>query len=317
LAVLLEVIDLHKSFDKGSDAVKAVNGVSLSINENELFGFLGPNGAGKTTCLKMMIGLLKPDSGQVRIFGKDPFTEKGGFKNKISIIPQETVMYPDLTVEENLQFIANLYDIPKNVASPRIEDLIKKMDLESKKKTLTRKLSGGLKRRLNIILALVNDPTIILCDEPTPGLDPQSRLVVWDFLQNLPKQGKTVILTTHFMEEADRLCDRIAIIDNGEILVSNTTLELKKSIGEGDLLEISLLNDSLLDNVNTALNEDETINSSINISNTIVIRGKNIVSRLNKLLGIVEKIAEIQDIKLRRTTLEDVFIELTGRTLRD
>ncbi|MHA2028446.1 MAG: ABC transporter ATP-binding protein [Candidatus Kariarchaeaceae archaeon] len=317
MAVLLEVIDLHKSFDKGSDAVKAVNGVSLSINENELFGFLGPNGAGKTTCLKMMIGLLKPDSGQVRIFGKDPFTEKGGFKNKISIIPQETVMYPDLTVEENLQFIANLYDIPKNVASPRIEDLIKKMDLESKKKTLTRKLSGGLKRRLNIILALVNDPTIILCDEPTPGLDPQSRLVVWDFLQNLPKQGKTVILTTHFMEEADRLCDRIAIIDNGEILVSNTTLELKKSIGEGDLLEISLLNDSLLDNVNTALNEDETINSSINISNTIVIRGKNIVSRLNKLLGIVEKIAEIQDIKLRRTTLEDVFIELTGRTLRD
>lgn len=315
--MLLEIKDLYKSYDKGPDIVEAVKGVSLSINKNELFGFLGPNGAGKTTCLKTMIGLLKPDSGEIRIFGKDPFTDDGDFKKKISIIPQEIVMYPDLTVEENLQFIADLYNIPKDIAKPRITNLIQKMDLESKRKSLTRKLSGGLQRRLNIILGLVNDPTIILCDEPTPGLDPQSRLVVWEFLKNLPKQGKTVILTTHFMEEADRLCDRIAIIDNGEILVLDTPSELKKSVGQGDLLEISLLDENLLNEVNAALQQVQSIESSLTITDTIVIRGKNIVSRINKVLGIIEGVAEIQDIKLRRTTLEDVFIELTGKTLRD
>lgn len=317
MPAIIEVLDLRKYFGKGAEEVKAVDGISLRIQEGEIFGFLGPNGAGKTTSLRMMIGLLTPDSGDVRILGKDPFSNGKQIKRQLGIITQEVVMYEDLTVEENLWFLANIYDIPKPVAAERIDDLISQLGLEDKRKARAKTLSGGLKRRLNLILGLIHDPQIILCDEPTPGLDPQSRVAVWEFLQQLPAQGKTVILTTHFMEEADRLCDRVAIIDHGKILVLDTPETLKASIGEGDSIELELVDPSLLESTNEALVDQEGIDYARIIGGAIVIRGKALISQLNRILGKVESLAEIKDVKLRRTTLEDVFIHLTGRKLRN
>lgn len=314
---IIEVQKLRKYFGKGADLVRAVDGISLNIQEGEIFGFLGPNGAGKTTSLRMIIGLLRPDSGGVKILGKDPFSNGKQLKRQLGIVTQDVVMYEDLTVEENLWFLANIYEIPKTVATKRINYLISQMGLEYKRKAQAKTLSGGLRRRLNLILGLIHDPTIVLCDEPTPGLDPQSRVAVWEFIQKLPEQGKTVILTTHFMEEADRLCDRVAIIDHGKILVLDTPETLKASIGEGDSIEVELVDPSLLDSTSNAFTDDEGIEYSRVIGGAIVIRGKTLVSKLNRILGKIESLAEIRNVKLRRTTLEDVFIHLTGRRLRN
>ena len=314
---IIEVQKLRKYFGKEADLVRAVDGISLNIQEGEIFGFLGPNGAGKTTCLRMIIGLLKPDSGGVKILGKDPFSNGKQLKRQLGIVTQDVVMYEDLTVEENLWFLANIYEIPKTVATKRINYLISQMGLEDKRNAQAKTLSGGLRRRLNLILGLIHDPTIVLCDEPTPGLDPQSRVAVWEFIQKLPEQGKTVILTTHFMEEADRLCDRVAIIDHGKILVLDTPETLKASIGEGDSIEVELVDPSLLDSTSNAFTDDEGIEYSRVIGGAIVIRGKALVSKLNRILNKIESLAEIRNVKLRRTTLEDVFIHLTGRRLRN
>ncbi|MFQ5819505.1 MAG: ATP-binding cassette domain-containing protein [Candidatus Heimdallarchaeota archaeon] len=314
---IIEVQKLRKYFGKGADQVRAVDGISINIQEGEIFGFLGPNGAGKTTSLRIIIGLLKPDSGGVKILGKDPFSNGKQLKRQLGIVTQDVVMYEDLTVEENLWFLANIYEIPKTVATKRINYLISQMGLEDKRNAQAKTLSGGLRGRLNLILGLIHDPTIVLCDEPTPGLDPQSRVAVWEFIQKLPEQGKTVILTTHFMEEADRLCDRVAIIDHGKILVLDTPETLKASIGEGDSIEVELVDPSLLDSTSNAFTDDEGIEYSRVLGGAIVIRGKALVSKLNRILSKIESLAEIRNVKLRRTTLEDVFIHLTGRRLRN
>ena len=315
---IIEVRDLKKYFGKGDKLVKAVDGISLDIRENEIFGFLGPNGAGKTTSLRMIIGLLKPDAGNITIMGQDPNKIGKELKRMLGIIPQALTFYDDLTVEENLWFLAKIYDIPKKEAKDRIDSLISKVGLDEKRKHLTRNLSGGLQRRLNLILGLVHDPKIILCDEPTPGLDPQSRVAVWEVIKDLPNQGKTIILTTHFMEEADRLSDRVAIIDNGKILVVDTPKKLKSSIGEGDLVEFSLKEEGNLDDLAQALRTFEGIEDAFISSGCIVIRALDVVTRLSRILNFIESQDwEVENMSIRNTSLEDVFINLTGRALRD
>ncbi len=319
---IIEVRDLKKYFGKGDKLVKAVDGISLDIRENEIFGFLGPNGAGKTTSLRMIIGLLKPDAGNISILGQDPHKNGKELKRILGIIPQSLTFYDDLTVEENLRFLAKIYDIPKKIAEPRITSLIKQVGLEDKRKVLSRSLSGGLQRRLHLILGFIHDPQIVLLDEPTPGLDPQSRIVVWDFIKNLPNEGKTVLLTTHYMEEADRLSNRIAIIDHGRILVLDTPQSLKSSIGEGDLVEFTMANnnDVQLQTVTKSLkNFDNGYISDAYVSGgRVMIRALNVVPHLSHILNHIEaQGAEIINMAIRSTTLEDVFINLTGRALRD
>jgi ABC-2 type transport system ATP-binding protein len=323
LKKVIEVKALEKTFGKGNNKVHAVRGISFDIYEHEIFGFLGPNGAGKTTSLRMIIGLLRPDAGEVTILGINPNKDGKKLKNVLGIIPQTPTYYEDLTVEENLWFLAKIYDIPKALAKKRIDSLILQIGLEEKRKAITKDLSGGQKRRLNLILALVHDPKIVLCDEPTPGLDPQSRVVVWDFIRNLPNQGKTVILTTHYMEEADRLSNRVAIIDQGKILVLDTPRKLKSSIGEGDLVEIELVShhgqtdlDSL--SVKLAALDPPLPFEDISLSqNTLTIRALDIVPKLSRILTFIEKQNfSVGNLSLRGTTLEDVFINLTGRRLR-
>ncbi|MFX0205680.1 MAG: ABC transporter ATP-binding protein [Candidatus Hodarchaeota archaeon] len=315
---IIEVRDLKKYFGKGEKLVKAVDGISLEIHENEIFGFLGPNGAGKTTSLRMIIGLLKPDAGNISINGQDPHKNGKELKKMLGIIPQSLTFYNDLTVEENMWFLAKIYDIPKEEAKNRIDLLISKIGLEQKRKHLARNLSGGLQRRLNLILGLVHDPKIILCDEPTPGLDPQSRVAVWEVIKELPEQGKTVILTTHFMEEADRLSDRVAIIDHGKVLVLDTPKKLKSSIGEGDLVEFSLNEEGNLEALVESLKTFEGIEDAYISSGYVVIRALDVVSRLSRILNFIESQNwTVENMAIRSTSLEDVFINLTGRALRD
>jgi ABC-2 type transport system ATP-binding protein len=266
----------------------------------------------------MIIGLLKPDAGNITIMGQDPHKNGKELKRMLGIIPQSLTFYDDLTVEENLWFLAKIYDIPKEEAKDRIDSLISKVGLDEKRKHLVRNLSGGLQKRLNLILGLVHDPKIILCDEPTPGLDPQSRVAVWEVIKDLPNQGKTIILTTHFMEEADRLSDRVAIIDNGKILVLDTPKKLKSSIGEGDLVEFSLKEKRNLDDLAQALKTFKGIEDSYISSGCIVIRALDVVSRLSRILNFIEsQDLEVENMAIRSTSLEDVFINLTGRALRD
>lgn len=320
----IEVSNLEKIYGKGTQKVHAVQGISLSINQGELFGFLGPNGAGKTTSLKMMIGLLQPTKGEVSILGKNPKNVKKELMNNIGIIPQEINLYYDLTVEENLKFIAAIYKIPSKVAKERINSYIERVGLEEKKKALVRNLSGGQKRRVNLIMSIIHDPKIILCDEPTPGLDPQSRVVVWDFIRDLvEKDKKTVVLTTHFMEEADRLCDRVAIIDNGKILVIDEPDKLKASIGEGDLLELKLNDNMKIQDIKKQLvefpgSEAVTITKDSSGRERITLRCLDVIPKISKILKIIEDEGiEVINMRIRNTTLEDVFINLTGRSLRN
>ena len=321
----IEVRDLKKTFGKGENKVEAVRGVTLQVHKGEIFGFLGPNGAGKTTSLRMMVGLLSPTAGEVVIFGRDPKVREhqSYIKEKIGIIPQEVSLYLELTVEENLWFIANAYRIPPEEARLTIDKLIADMGLEEKRKALAKNLSGGMKRRLNLIMGLVHNPDLVLCDEPTPGLDPQSRVVVWEYIQSLPKQGKTVILTTHFMEEADRLSDRVAIIDHGKILILDSPKALKGSIGAGDLVEFQLEDktEEHLEKIASALREfngGSTIEDVYLSSDRVIMRSKDVISNLSRILNHIEdRGAEVENMAIRNTTLEDVFIHLTGRALRN
>lgn len=294
--------------------------LSIQIPKGKIFGFLGPNGAGKTTSLNILTGLLQPTGGSISVEGRDPHSDKSVISDKFGLIPQELVIWETLTVRENMEFVASLYKMDKETKAQRIDRLIQQINLEDKANVLAKNLSGGLKRRLNIILGLVHDPEVVVCDEPTPGLDPQSRTLVWQFIQDLSKkQGKTVILTTHFMEEADRLSDTVAIVDHGSLLVMDKPENLKNSIGEGDLVEIHLNDENYLEPANEAVKTLDFIDQSELIFGTLQIRCLNAASKMAKIFTALEPIEglEVVDMKIRKSTLEDVFIHLTGRELRD
>lgn len=206
--------------------VVAVDRVSLYVEKGELFGLLGPNGAGKTTTINILSGLLKPTSGYAIVGGYNVQKENAKVREVIGVCPQETAIYPYLTGAENLELFGNLYALDKNTLSKRKDMLLERMGLAQDAKRRVEKYSGGMKRRLSLILALIHDPQIVFLDEPTVGMDPQSRRAVWDFLRELKNEGKTTFLTTHYMEEAEELCDRVGIIDHGKIIALDTPEEL-------------------------------------------------------------------------------------------
>ncbi len=294
----------------------AVDDLSLQIKKGEIFGFLGPNGAGKTTTISMMVGLLTPTSGAVLINGQDRAQAP---KRSIGICPQELVLWEELTCTENLIVMGDMYDLPRAVTKERVRSLLASLTLSEKANARVSQLSGGMKRRLNIALAVIHDPDIVVLDEPSTGLDPQSRLLLWDFVRSLKnKEGKTIILTTHVMQEADALSDRIAIIDHGKLLQFDTPANLKKKIGSGDIIEMQLTEQEK----NAAVIEDlKSVSGILEIndaSGKITIRALNAVNLLPEITEHVDAIrTRIADISLRENTLEDVFIYLTGRGLRE
>jgi len=223
---------------KKYEDVTAVDGLSLRVEKGELFGLLGPNGAGKTTTINILCGLVKPTSGLVSVYGFDVQAEHWKVKRLIGVCPQETAVYDYLTGLENVELFGSLYAMQGDLLKARWKTLLEKMGLEKDAKRRVEKYSGGMKRRLSLILALVHDPQVVFLDEPTAGMDPQSRRAVWDFIRELKAEGKTVILTTHYMEEAEELCDRVGIIDHGKLIALGSPRELISDDQVGNLEEL-------------------------------------------------------------------------------
>jgi ABC-2 type transport system ATP-binding protein len=230
----ITIQNLTKKFEDKT----ALDNLSLQIAKGELFGLLGPNGAGKTTTINILCGVIKPTSGEAQIYGYDVQKETQKVKELIGVCPQETAIYPYLSGAENLELFGNLHGMSKKLLKERSKLLLGKLGLSEDAKRLSAKYSGGMKRRLSLILALIHDPQLVFLDEPTVAMDPQSRHAVWDFIREQKKQGKTVILTTHYMEEAEELCDRVGIIDHGKLIALGTPRDL---IAEGQVKNLEEL----------------------------------------------------------------------------
>jgi ABC-2 type transport system ATP-binding protein len=304
--ITLKAENLRKTFN----GIVAVDSLSVEIEKGEIYGLLGPNGAGKTTSIRMITGLLKPDSGRVIINGK-PANKKDD-RQSVGLCPQEIVLWNNLTCVEQLVFIAEMYNVPGTIARKRAKELLEKIGLTEKSKKLVKTLSGGMQRRMNLLMALMHDPEILILDEPEAGLDPQSRVMVRDFIHSLSKT-KTVIFTTHNMDEADRLCNRITIIDQGKMLVTDSPENLKRKIGKGDKLEIKFSGSSPQTEDVKILADEVVVNDKV-----IVFKSKAIVESIPAIIETLKrKGVTITGINLSENTLEDVFISLTGRKLRE
>jgi ABC-2 type transport system ATP-binding protein len=296
--IVLETRNLSKKYG----TQQAVDDLSLIVHSGEILGFLGPNGAGKTTSIKMMCGLLRPDSGQVFIHGRPV---QGGMvetRMHVGVCPQETIVWDKLTCIEQLEFMGEMYALPRKQARARGVELLELLGLGSKTRELGCNLSGGMRRRLNLAL-----------DEPEAGLDPQSRVLVREYVRSLAR-NKTIILTTHNMDEADRMADRVAIIDQGRLLVADTPAALKRSVGQGDVLEIDMQPADI--QAASALLHGQDLNVS-SIDGTIIIRGRGLIDKLGRLLEMLQEAGlRVKATHLHANTLEDVFLSLTGRSLR-
>ncbi len=309
---MIEAQDLTKKYE----GLTAVDNLTIGIKKGEVFGFLGPNGAGKTTSIKMMVGLLRPTSGKVIVNGKDI---KNIEKGSIGMCPQELMLWENLTCKESLNLMADMYEVPKNIRDPRVQKLLDDLFLSEKADTVVSKLSGGMKRRLNLALAVIHEPEIVVLDEPSEGLDPQSRRVLWNYIRAMRDvEGKTVILTTHIMDEADQLSDRIAIIDHGKLIRLDTPANLKKEIGEGDVVDMKLSDPLKNQEIINELTAQEDIISVFEVKGRINIRALNAIGKLPKMMQTLENLdVTVEDISVRQNTLEDVFIDLTGTGLRE
>ena len=303
---MVNVIELNNISKKYSNE-KVLDNISLNIFEGEIFSILGPNGAGKTTAINIITGLINASSGDVLIKYD---------KSKIGVCPQDIILWDYLTCYENLYTMGQMYDIPKKELHTRIESILKKLMLFDKKDNVVEELSGGMKRRMNIAMATIHHPKLLILDEPSEGLDPQSRRILWDYINDEKSKGNTIILTTHLMDEADALSDRIAIIDYGKLLKLDTPDNLKSSIGAGDILEITLKN-KIAENIES-LKKLTYINNIVQKDDKIIL---NLLNASNKLPEILKNIEDnegnLKNITIRQNTLEDVFLELTGRQLRE
>jgi ABC-2 type transport system ATP-binding protein len=266
----------------------------------------------------MMTGLLKPTSGKVTIEGDLIEEVTGESKRRIGVCPQDIVMWDMLTTSENLTLIASMYNVPKKESRERADKLLEDLQLIEKKDVQAKALSGGMKRRLNVAMAMIHDPDIIVLDEPTAGLDPQSRLVVTGLIDRIKREEKkTIILTTHMMEIADQLSDRVAIIDHGKLLRLDTPENLKNQIGAGDVMDIALTDESQIQPAIDTLGRLEGVETD-ELRGRVLVKALDVAKRLPEIFQALDKIgAKVADVSLRRNTLEDVFIALTGRKLRE
>jgi ABC-2 type transport system ATP-binding protein len=311
--VVLSLRGLRKSY---GDLV-AVDDLSLDILRGEVFGFLGPNGAGKTTTISMVCGLLRCDDGEVWVEGRSLRKSPRECTRRMGLCPQDLVIWERLTCLEQLEFVARQYDVPRREARARAIRLLDLLGLGDRRDKLAKTLSGGMKRRLNLALALVHDPEIIILDEPQAGLDPQSRILVREYIRSLAN-GKTVIVTTHDMDEADRLADRIGIIDHGRLLVLDSPGALKRGIGAGDVLEMQI-GQADAGSVGRLLEELSREFDEVTCADSVLrLVGIDVHHDLPDILEKLRAVGvEIRDLAIRQKTLEDVFIALTGRRLRE
>ena len=296
----------------------AVDDVSLAVKEGEIFGLLGPNGAGKSTLIRMMTTLIPITSGKARIAGHDVAKEANAARRLIGVIPQALTSDLDLTVEENMNIYAKLYDVPAKERKASINELLELVDLVKWRDAQTKTLSGGMRRRLEIARGLVHHPKIFFLDEPTTGLDPVSRVAVWEMLGNIQQQRQlTILITTHYMDEADRLCDRIAIVDHGKLVALDAPMALKASVPGSNVIEVQFDNPPAdweqklerLDDVTSVQHE------GAGMYRVLTGNGSRTTTELVEMA--VESGVQVKSLTVQNTTLDDVFVHYTGRQLRD
>ena len=308
---IIKTDDLTKKFGD----LTAVDNISFSVKKGEIFGFLGPNGAGKTTTIKMLTTLLHPTNGSAKISDFDIAKDRDKVRKNIGIVFQEPALDTELTGRENLDYHARMYGIDRNERKTRIEDVLHLVDLEDKKDVFVKNYSGGMKRRLEIARGLMHYPNVLFLDEPTLGLDAQTRRAIWEYIKKMnKKEGTTIFLTTHYMDEADYLCDRVGIIDHGKILVIDSTENLKNSVGN-DVITLSC---SDLDGLIKRLEQEDWI-ENIERHESLLTLG---VEKGDEKIPIIIEISQSQNIKIksisvRKPTLDDVFLHFTGRTIRN
>ncbi len=310
-------IELHKIVKRFGDFT-AVDGVDLEVRHGELFGMLGPNGAGKTTLVRMLTGIVPVTSGEASVAGIDVRRDPGGVRQAIGVVPQALTSDTDLSGFENLDIYARFFDMSRDERKPRIEELLHKVGLWDRRKSLVRTYSGGMRRRLEIARGLIHKPKVLFLDEPTIGLDPQSRHVIWDLLLDLRKGSElTVSLTTHYLDEAEALCDRVAIIDQGKIVALGTPQDLKSGVPGSDTVELSLRappTDAQLAEIQTLA----TVRNVERTSDGLRVRADGGAALLPKVIETLrEDGLEVTAASLQRISLEDVFIHFTGRSLRE
>jgi ABC-2 type transport system ATP-binding protein len=310
-------IDVQNVFKRYGD-FEAVKGVSFDVKEGEIFGLLGPNGAGKSTTIRMMTTLIPITSGAVTVAGYDVARDPDAVRRVIGVIPQALTSDPDLTLGENLSIYAKLYGVPRGEREKNIAAVLEAVDLTKWREAQVKTLSGGMRRRLEIARGLVHNPHIFFLDEPTTGLDPVSRIAVWEMLDNLRKtRHLTMLLTTHYMEEADKLCDRIAIVDHGTLVALGTPMELKHSVPGSNVVEIHLERDS--PEWKTRLEGLEGVTGvqaeSAGFYRVLTSSGSRTTLQLVEMAAQLGE--QITSLSVQNTTLDDVFVHYTGRQLRD
>jgi ABC-2 type transport system ATP-binding protein len=287
----------------------AVDGVSFEVRSGEVFGLLGPNGAGKTTTVEVLEGLRQADSGEVTVLGVDAIKHPDELRSRIGVSLQTAALYPRLTVVEVLQLFRGFYPSGRPV-----DELIELMDLGEKRKTRTQELSGGQRQRLSVALALVNDPELIFLDEPTTGMDPAARRALWDVVLGLKTRGRSILLTTHYMEEAEVLCDRLAIMDHGKILEAGTVDELVSR----RFKERAVRFDAIEGLTDEQLTSFPGVTSVKHEGGAVLLFTRDVPDTIGAVLAATERLSvDPANLAVRRATLEDVFLDLTGRALRD
>lgn len=313
-SIAIEIDQLGKVYG----AVKAVEDLSLRIFSGEIFGLLGPNGAGKSTTLKILITILRPSTGKAMICGHDVVEKAETVRALIGYVPQERAIDRFLTGREHLLLLGDLYHLPKDQAQKRIEELLKLVDLETQADRPAKTYSGGMKRKLDIACGLLPDPKILFLDEPTLGLDVQSRLRIWEYIRNLKAKGMTIVMTTNYLEEADQLCDRLAIIDGGHIRVIGSPKDLKAQLG-GDSVSLTISPDKLanLPQLASELKSLAYIREIQTTSSGLVIRVDSPEKSLSAVLELAGRMdCPVENFEYHRPRLDDVFLTHTGHAMK-
>ena len=310
---MIEIKDVTKSYGRQ----KVLQNVSFEIMEGELFGLLGPNGAGKSTLIDILTGIQSMDSGDIFINGKSIKTDKVEIRKHLGLVPQDIALLEELNAVDNLEYFGGLYGLAGTELKSQIEKLLGVAGLTDKKKEKVKNYSGGMKRRLNIAVAMLHNPSILILDEPTVGVDAQSRQHIFDYIQSLAEQGTTILYTSHYMEEIETLCKRVFILDLGEEVAYGTKEEVKKLVGHTQTVALTL------DRVPAGF--DEVLKNSENGIQFVTVDGQDIALTIDQtifsMMKLIEQVEQaqlvIKSVNVKETTLEEAFLQLTGKTLRD
>ena len=310
---MIEIKDVTKSYGRQ----KVLQNVSFEIMEGELFGLLGPNGAGKSTLIDILTGIQSMDSGEIFINGKSIKTDKVEIRKHLGLVPQDIALLEELNAVDNLEYFGGLYGLAGQELKSQIEKLLEVAGLTDKKKEKVKNYSGGMKRRLNIAVAMLHNPSILILDEPTVGVDAQSRQHIFDYIQSLAEQGTTILYTSHYMEEIETLCKRVFILDLGEEVAYGTKEEVKKLVGHTQTVSLTL------DRAPAGF--DEVLKNSENGIQFVTVDGQDVELTIDQtifsMMKLIEQVEQaqlvIKSVNVKETTLEEAFLQLTGKTLRD